>query len=38
MFGDHAYERMVGTLTSAADEYERGSIEPVLVVARRVAR
>jgi SAM-dependent methyltransferase len=36
MFGEQAYERMVRTLTSAADEYERGSIEPVLVVARRV--
>ncbi len=35
MFGGHAYEGMVGTLTSAADEYERGAIEPTLVVARK---
>ena len=37
MFGASAYEGMVGTLTSAADEYERGTIEPVLVVARKRA-
>jgi hypothetical protein len=37
MFGADAYARMTGTLASAADEYERGSIEPILVVARRVA-
>jgi SAM-dependent methyltransferase len=35
MFGVNAYEEMVGTLTSAADEYERGAIEPVVLTARR---
>ena len=35
MFGADAYQRMFGTLTSAAEEYERGSVEPVLIVARR---
>jgi hypothetical protein len=28
---------MVGTLTSAADEYERGAVEPAVVTARRAA-
>ena len=35
MFGSSAYDEMVGTLTSAADEYERGAVEPVVVTARR---
>jgi SAM-dependent methyltransferase len=35
MFGDEPYSQMVETLTSAAQEYERGTIEPVLIVARR---
>jgi SAM-dependent methyltransferase len=35
MFGESAYEGMVGTLTSAADEYERGAVEPVVMTARR---
>lgn len=38
MFGADAYERMTGTLTSAADEYERGSVLPALIVARRSDR
>jgi hypothetical protein len=29
---------MIGTLSSAADEFERGSIQPVLIVARRLHR
>lgn len=36
-FGSEAYESLVGTLTYTADEYERGSIEPTLIVARRPA-
>jgi SAM-dependent methyltransferase len=36
MFGLDAYEQMIGTLTSAADEYERGTILPTIIVARRV--
>lgn len=35
MFGADAYQRMFATLTSAAEEYERGSVAPVLIVARR---
>jgi SAM-dependent methyltransferase len=35
MFGAAPYERITGSLTAAADEYERGSIQPTLVVARR---
>jgi SAM-dependent methyltransferase len=38
MFGAEAYEEMVGTLTSAADEYERGAVEPVVLTARRATR
>ena len=37
MFGANAYDEIVGTLTSAADEYERGAVEPVVVTARRAA-
>jgi SAM-dependent methyltransferase len=37
MFGANAYDGMVGTLTSAADEYERGAVEPVVMTARRAA-
>ncbi|MGA7730508.1 MAG: methyltransferase domain-containing protein, partial [Chloroflexia bacterium] len=36
MFGPAAYEDMIGSLTSAADEYARGAIQPTLIVARRV--
>ncbi len=35
MYGAAECERIIGTLTSAADEYEQGSIQPILVVARR---
>lgn len=35
MFGLESYEQMVGMLTSAAEEYERGSIVPMIIVARR---
>jgi SAM-dependent methyltransferase len=35
MFGADAHQEMIGTLSSAADEFERGSILPVLIVARR---
>jgi len=35
MYGAGASERIIGTLLSAADEYERGSIQPTLIVARR---
>jgi SAM-dependent methyltransferase len=34
MFGNEAYEKMVGTLTSAAQEYERGRVQPMLLTAR----
>jgi SAM-dependent methyltransferase len=37
MFGSDAYARMTETLSSAADEYERGSIQPTLIIARRAA-
>jgi SAM-dependent methyltransferase len=37
LFGTEGYERIVATLSAAADEYERGAIEPALVVARRPA-
>lgn len=37
MFGAVPYQDLIGTLTAAADEYERGSIEPWLLVARREA-
>ena len=37
MFGANPCEEMVGTLTSAADEYERGAVEPVLLTARRAS-
>lgn len=37
LFGTDAYERIVATLSAAADEYERGAVEPVLIVARRPA-
>ncbi len=36
-FGREPYTRILGTLTSAADEYERGSITPTLLVARSPA-
>jgi SAM-dependent methyltransferase len=36
MYGAEPCERIIGTLTSAADEYERGTIQPALVVARRL--
>jgi SAM-dependent methyltransferase len=35
IFGAESAQRVIETLRSAADEYERGSIDPVLVVARR---
>jgi SAM-dependent methyltransferase len=35
MYGGDACDRIIGTLTTAADEYERGSIQPALFVARR---
>jgi SAM-dependent methyltransferase len=35
MFGEEPYALMMETLASAADEYERGSVQPTLVVARR---
>jgi SAM-dependent methyltransferase len=35
MFGAVPYERITDSLTAAADEYERGSIQPTLIVARR---
>ena len=34
MFGHEAYEQMVGTLTSAAQEYERRSVQPMLLTAK----
>jgi len=38
IFGADAYRRTADTLTSAADEYERGTVTPMLVVARRAQR
>lgn len=35
MFGAEAHQRMIEAMTSAADEYERGSIQPALILARR---
>jgi SAM-dependent methyltransferase len=35
VFGAEASGRIIGTLKSAADEYERGSLKPMLIVARR---
>jgi SAM-dependent methyltransferase len=35
MFGEESYEQMVGMLTSAVEEYERGSIVPIIIVARQ---
>ena len=35
VFGHLPYALMMKTLASAADEYERGSVQPTLVVARR---
>jgi ubiquinone/menaquinone biosynthesis C-methylase UbiE len=37
IFGSDACPRIIGTLQSAADEYEHGSIEPMLIVARPAA-
>jgi SAM-dependent methyltransferase len=37
MYGPDEYARIVDTLTSASVEYERGSVQPVLVVARRAS-
>jgi len=34
MFGNEAYEQMLGTLTSAAEEYERRRVQPMLLTAR----
>ncbi len=36
VYGADASERIIGTLTSAAHEYGRGGIQPMLIVARRV--
>ena len=35
VFGNTAYQDLVETLLATADEYERGSIQPTLIVARR---
>lgn len=35
MFGPDSYEQILGTLTSAADEYERGTVLPTLIIVRR---
>ena len=35
VFGSDGAQRIIGTLASAADEYERGSLQPTLIVARR---
>jgi SAM-dependent methyltransferase len=35
VFGGAAYQRLIDTLKTAAYEYERGSIQPTLIVARR---
>ncbi len=37
VFGAGPYDRLVETLDSAANEYERGSIQPTLIVAQRGA-
>jgi SAM-dependent methyltransferase len=38
MYGAGHCDRIIGTLTSAAVEYERGTIQPALFVARRLDR
>ena len=35
VFGARAYDDLIATLDSAADEYERESVQPALIVARR---
>jgi SAM-dependent methyltransferase len=35
MFGRESYESLTVTLNATADEYERGSVQPTLIVARR---
>ena len=37
MFGAPSYDRLVATLAAAAAEYERGSVQPTLIVSRRPA-
>jgi SAM-dependent methyltransferase len=36
MFGPDSYKHIISMLTCAADEYERGAIQPSVIVARRV--
>jgi SAM-dependent methyltransferase len=35
MYSREAYERILGTLSCAAEEYERGTVTPTLIVCRR---
>jgi SAM-dependent methyltransferase len=35
MYGAEPAEQIIGSLTAAADEYERGSVSPMLILARR---